>query len=70
MCLISFSSLELRILDMQALICAFKNDPDFATIPPSLLPSAVQVVYICTGCDFVSFFNGHGKATFLATLFE
>ena len=69
-CLSSFSSLELCILDMQALISAFRNDPDLATIPPSLLPSAVQVVHVCTGCDFVSFFNGLGKATCLATLFE
>ena len=25
---------------------------------------------MCTSCDFVSFFNGLGKASFLATLFE
>ena len=28
------------------------------------------MLYISTGCDFVSFFNGIGKATFMATLFE
>ena len=30
----------------------------------------MQVVYVCTGCDFISFFNGIGKASFLSTLFE
>ena len=65
-----FSSLELRLLDMQALLSAFANDPDLAMIPPSLSPSAIQVLYICTGCDFTSFFNGYGKASFLTTLFE
>ncbi len=28
----------------------------------------IQTLFICTGCDFVSFFNGLGKATFLGTL--
>ena len=65
-----FSSLELRLLDMQALISAFSNDPDMASIPSSLSPSAIQVLYISTGCDFISFFNGFGKASFLNTLFE
>ena len=25
---------------------------------------------MCTGCDFTSFFNGFGKASFLSTMFE
>ena len=65
-----FSSLELRILDVQALISAFGNDPDLATIPPSLSPSVILTLYTCTGCDFISFFNGLGKASFLTTLFQ
>jgi hypothetical protein len=65
-----FSSLELRLLDVQSLIKAFMNDPDLATIQPSVLPSAMQVMYICTGCDFIYFFNGFGKASFLTTVFE
>ena len=65
-----FSSLQLHILDMQALISALNNDPDLASIPYSLHPSVLQVLYICTGCDFISFFNGYGKALFMATFFE
>lgn len=66
----SISSLELRLLDMQAHIAAFGNDSDLATIPASLSPLAMQVLYICSGCDFISFFNGLGKASFLSTFFE
>ena len=67
----SFSSLEHRLLDMQALIKALRNDPDLAVIDPAFSSSVIQMIYyISTGCDFISFFNGFGKATFLATLFE
>ena len=50
-----FSSLELRLLDMQALIYAFTSDPDLATIPQLLTPAAIEVLYTCTACDFISF---------------
>ena len=65
-----FTSLENRYLDMQALIKAFTDDPDLAPIPSSLAPAVIQMLFVCTGCDFMSFFNGLGKASFLATLFE
>ena len=65
-----FTSLEHKYLDVQALLMAFANDPDLALIPQSLSLSVIQMLYVCTGCDFISFFNGLGKGTFLATLFE
>ena len=64
----SFSSIELRLLDLQALISAFNNDPHLASVPSTLIPKVFQTVYVSTGCDFVSFFTGIGKATFLNTL--
>ena len=66
----SIASLELRLLDMQALITAFGNDSDLAGIPTSFSPLAMQVLYVCSGCDFVSFFHGLGKASFLSAFFE
>ena len=30
----------------------------------NLLPQALQSLYVCTGCDYVSFFVGMGKASF------
>ena len=56
---------------MQALTKAFRNDPDLAVIASTQLASVMQMIYIlCTGCDFIAFFNGFGKATFLATFFQ
>jgi len=52
------------------LITAFQNDPSFAAIQQVTLPSVMQMLFISTGCDFVSFFTGIGKAMFMATFFE
>ena len=66
-----FTSLEQRFLNMQALLTAFSNDPDLAVSQIQLhVPSVVQTLFVCTGCDFVSFFSGYGKSSFLSTLFE
>ncbi len=65
-----FNSVEHRILDMQALINALNNDPELAHIPSTSLPSVIQALFVCTGCDFISFFNGLGRASLLATLLE
>jgi len=45
-----FSSLELRLLDMQALLTAFANDPDLGTIPSSLTPSVIRRLFDCCLC--------------------
>ena len=66
----TFNSLEHRFLDIQALIRALRNDPDLAAIEPREIAPVIQMLYISTGCDFISFFNGLGKVTFLATFFE
>lgn len=46
------TSLEQRFLDMQALLTAFSNDPDLV-VPQALQPSVMQMVFVCTGYDFV-----------------
>ena len=65
-----FSSTELRLLNLWNLIDAFINDPDLETIPHAQIPLTMEVVYVSTGCDFISFFHGLGKASFLNSLFE
>ena len=52
------------------LIHTFTHDPDLTMIPELQIPSTMQTLYVCTGCDFISFFHGLGKAYFLNTLFE
>ena len=63
-----FTSLEQHFLDLKALVKSLSDDPELGPIPQ--LPSAIQMLYVCTGCDYISFFNGFGKALFLATLAE
>ena len=57
-------------LDIQALIHAFENDPDLASLPRLSIPIIMEMVYVCTGCDYVSFFHGLGKASFMNALYR
>ena len=45
-----------KLLDLNALLLAITRDPDLSGIPPSGKPQALQTLYVCTGCDYVSFF--------------
>lgn len=65
-----FSSIEQRLLDLPALHLSFKNDPDLAAVEKRKIAPIIQTLFITTGCDYISFFNGLGKATFLNALFE
>ena len=64
-----FTTRELKIVDLSALQVALRDDPDLSYLPTSLLNSIMQTLYVCTGCDYVSFFSGIGKATFLKHFF-
>ena len=60
-CISMFSSQEHRYLSLNSLLTSLQGDPDF---PRELLPKAQQTLFICTGCDYVSYFAGFGKLTF------
>lgn len=64
------NSREIRFLDFRALNIALQNDPDLATVPSPILPLVIQTLFVCTGCDYISFFSQLGKATFLRYLFQ
>ena len=59
-----------KFLDLSSLLKALESDPDLLGIPPCLCPQALQSLYVCTGCDYVSFFVGMGKVSFLTTFFQ
>lgn len=59
-----------RFLCLNTLLDALSNDPAIADIPPMLRPQALQSLYISIGCDYVSFFMGIGKASFMSTFFQ
>ena len=64
------SSRELKYLHLTNLLKALANDPDLAHINPTELPQILQTLYVCTGCDYTSFFSRVGKATFLRYFFQ
>ena len=41
-----------------------------AHISSHTIPNIVQAIFVCTGCDYISFFSGTGKAYFLKVFFE
>lgn len=64
------SSPELRLLHLNSLYSDLAGDPDLALIPEEIRPKLLQSVFICTGCDYISFFSGIGKAAFLRIFFQ
>ncbi len=57
-------------LHLSNLITALELDPDLASLPRSSLCNIFQLLFICSGCDYVSYFHGHGKVAFLNTFFQ
>ncbi len=64
------SDKESKFVHMNNLLLAIENDPDLFQLLPSIRPQALQSLYVATGCDYISFFSGLGKASFLSTLFQ
>ena len=57
-------------LNLNLLLEALQGDPYLSSITSTLLPQALQSLYVSTGCDYISFFVSIGKFTFLATFFQ
>ena len=64
------SDKELNLLNVHTLVDAFVRDPDLAHISNHTIPQIMQALFVSTGCDYVSFFSGIGKAYFLKVFFE
>lgn len=54
------------VLDMEKFSLFLKYDEKFGSSVQDILP-AIQVLYVATGCDYVSFFKDHGKKSFFDT---
>ena len=59
-----------RYININELLLSFQRDPDLASIPSTKLGQIMQQLYIVTGCDYISYFAGIGKATFLNIFFQ
>lgn len=55
---------------MRNLMKALELDPDLANIPKPSLGKVFQMLYITSGCDYVSYFAGLGKAAFFNAFFQ
>ena len=62
-----FSSQEHRYLSINNLLTSLSGDPDLSSVPRGII---IQTLFICTGCDYVSYFAGYSKATFLRLFFQ
>ena len=60
----------MKFVNIPALNSALCTDPDLAGLNATELPQILQTLFVCTGCDYTSFFSGLGKATFLHYFFQ
>ena len=66
----AISSPEKKLLHLNSLCNSLSGDLDLAIIPSEIHPKVLQALFVCTGCDYISFFAGLGKATFLRNFFQ
>ena len=59
-----------KFIDLKAFAEALSKDPDLSGITDLHRPQVIQSIYVSTGCDYISFFSGVGKITFLTTFFQ
>ena len=61
-----------KFLNLNNLQLACENDSDFAQLKSKNIPirKCIQMLYICSGCDFVSFFAHLGKNIFLKMFYQ
>lgn len=57
-------------IDIDGLMAAFQHDPDLASLPQNQLGSIMLQLYSVTGCDYISYISGMGKATFLKYFYQ
>ena len=61
---------EMKFVHLSALNLALHTDPDLAALQSTERAQILQTLFVCTGCDYISFFSGLGKATFLRYFFQ
>ena len=66
----TYTSLEYRYLHLDRLSATLTGDPDLSATPYEFRPKLLQSLYICTGCDFNSFFARLGKAKFMHLAYQ
>ena len=57
-------------LHLNNLVQALELDPDLANLDASKLANTFQTLFIVSGCDYISYFAGQGKASFFQVFFH
>ncbi|XP_065194409.1 uncharacterized protein LOC135825714 [Sycon ciliatum] len=63
-------SMQHKYMSLTKLAGNIRNDPDLSQVPEDVRVAAVQALFVCSGCDFVSFFAGLGKCSFYKAFFQ
>ena len=50
------NSIEIKLLHLNSLYTSLLNDHDLASVSPLLRAKVIQTLFICSGCDYISFF--------------
>jgi len=61
----SLAAKQKKYIRLSQMPTCLENDPDLAGFTTEDLLQILQTLYVVTGCDYVSFFKGIGKQTFL-----
>ena len=64
------SSKDGKYLHMNNLMQAIDNDDALSEINENIRFKIIQSLYVCSGCDFVSYFKEKGKSTIFTTFFQ
>lgn len=62
--------IEDKYIHLNQLLEKFKDDTDLACLHRETLGKVLQTAFIVSGCDYLSFFSGYGKAAFFNSLFQ
>jgi hypothetical protein len=59
-----------QYIDINTLLQSLQNDIDLQGLLVDNIVRVFQMLYISTGCDYVSFFKDHGKKSFYKTFYK
>ena len=63
-------SRELKYVHVRNIVKVLQIDPDIASLSQNDLSAIFHMLFVVSGCDYISYFCGFGKGTFLNTFYQ
>ena len=63
-------SRKLKYINVNNLCTALECDQDLGSLPRDKLTKIFHMLFVVSGCDYISFFKGHGKGAILNTFYQ